>query len=363
MLGLADVSASAAACVGVPGFTDTLGLGDAQHVVIILIDGLGWNALQAHAGLAPCLSSPHHERSAISTVFPSTTPAGLGTLGTALLPGAHGLVGASFWLPEAEEILTPLHWNDGVTPVAVQPERTMFESAVQHGVEVTTVAPGAYSDSGLTRAVLRGGAYAAADSIAARVEAAHRLVRTASRTLTYVYWPDLDRTGHASGVSSNDWRAGLEEADRLVEQICEALPSGATAIVTADHGMVNCDERISIDDEVALSTGVMRVAGEPRMRHVYVRDGALADVCASWRHRLGSSVDVRTREEIVESGLLGDVELGIEERIGDLVAISRGTTALASSFDPRVSALRGQHGALTDDEMRIPAIIMRGSGT
>lgn len=362
MLGLADVSASAASCVGVPGFTDTLGMGEAQHAVIILIDGLGWNALQAHADLAPCLTSGLHESSGISTVFPSTTPAGLGTLGTALLPGAHGLVGASFWLPEAEEILTPLHWNDGVTPIAVQPERTMFERAMQHGVEVTTVAPGAYSNSGLTRAVLRGGAYAAADSISARVEATHRLVRTASRTLTYVYWPDLDRTGHACGVGSTEWRSGLRDADRLVAQIAEALPASATAVVTADHGMVNCDERISIDEEVALSTGVIRVAGEPRMRHVYVRDGALVDVCDAWRHRLGSSVDVRTREEIMESGLLGEVEPGIEDRIGDLVAISNGTTSLTSSFDPRVSSLRGQHGALTDDEMRIPAIIMRGNG-
>jgi predicted AlkP superfamily pyrophosphatase or phosphodiesterase len=240
VLGLADVSASAAACVGVPGFSDTLGVGDSQHVVIILIDGLGWNSLQGHRDLAPCLTSTLHDASEISTVFPSTTPAGLGTLGTALLPGAHGLVGASFWLPEVDEILTPLHWNDGVTPIAVQPERTMFESASHHGVEVTTVAPGAYSNSGLTRAVLRGGAYEAADSVASRVESTHRLVRASSRTLTYVYWPDLDRTGHAQGVGSAEWKAGLRDVDRLVAQIAEGLPSGATAIVTADHGTSTC---------------------------------------------------------------------------------------------------------------------------
>ena len=362
MRGLADVPASAAASLGIPGFSDTLGMGAAQHAVIILVDGLGWNSLITHRDLAPCLTSDRHLATEISTVFPSTTPAGLGTLGTGLLPGAHGLVGASFWLPEAEEILTPLHWNDGVTPLAVQPERTIFESASQHGVEVTTLAPGKYSDSGLTRAVLRGGTYEAAETIAARVEHAHRLVRSSTRTLTYVYWPDLDRTGHAKGVGSREWQSDLRQVDRLVEQISQSLPSNAVAIVTADHGMVNCDERVSIDDDPVLSAGIVRIAGEPRMRHVYVREGLVSEVAEAWRQRLEGRVDIRTREELIGSGLLGEVEFDIAERIGDFVAISRGTTALSSSFDTRVSALIGQHGALTDDEMRIPAIVMRGSG-
>ena len=87
------------------------------------------------------------------------------------------------------------------------------------------------------------------------------------------------------------------------------------------------------------------------------------EVVEAWRHRLGQRVEIRTREEIIDSGLLGEVEFEIAERIGDFVAISRGTTALSSSFDTRVSGLIGQHGALTDDEMRIPAIVMRGAGT
>lgn len=362
MRGLADIPASAAAALGVPGFADTLGVGPAQHVVMVLIDGLGWNSLQAHATVAPALTSDLHESSPISTVFPSTTPAGLATLGTGLLPGAHGMVGASFWLPESDQVLTPLHWNDGITPMAVQPEPTVFESAERHGIEVTTVAPGAYSDSGLTRAALRGGRYQAADTLAARVEHAHRLVRSSTRTLTYVYWADLDRTGHASGVGSTSWVDGLRIVDRLVEQIADALPSGAVALVTADHGMVNCEERISIDDDPVLAAGIVRIAGEPRMRHAYVREGAVDEVAAAWRHRLAGSVDVLTREELIDSGLLGEVELDVADRIGDIVAISRGTVALTSSFDRRVSALIGQHGATTDDEMRIPAIIMRGSG-
>lgn len=360
MLGLADVPASTAASLGVPGFQDSLGLGDAQHAIIILIDGMGWNSLHAHAHLAPCLTSGHHQAREISTVFPSTTPAGLGTVGTALLPGAHGLVGASFWLPEAEEVLTPLHWNDGVTPVAVQPEATVFERAERAGVHVTTIAPGAYRDSGLTRAALRGGDYLAAESLAERVELSRSAAPGWARALTYVYWAGLDRTGHAEGVGSVPWQRELEQVDHLVARLTESLPTGTVAVVTADHGMVNCDERISIEGDPILSAGVARIAGEPRMRHVYAQPGAESDVAAAWSERLAGRVDIRTRDEVAESGLLGDVEPDYLERLGDILAISRGTAALTSAFDTRVSSLIGQHGALTDDEMRIPAIVIRG---
>jgi hypothetical protein len=150
-------------------------------------------------------------------------------------------------------------------------------------------------------------------------------------------------------------------ADRLVAQIMEGLTANTVVIVTADHGMVNCDDRISIDDDPILSVGILRVAGEPRMRHVYAREGATTDAVDAWSERLAGKVDIRTREDLVDSGLLGVVDVEIAERIGDFVAISRGTTSLTSSFDPRVSTLIGQHGALTDDEMRIPAIVMRNN--
>jgi hypothetical protein len=185
-------------------------------------------------------------------------------------------------------------------------------------------------------------------------------VRSAARTLTYVYWADLDRTGHAHGVGSSRWTAELRQVDRLIEQISESLPADAVAIVTADHGMVNCDERISIEQDPMLAAGILRIAGEPRMRHLYVRDGAIDDVASAWRQRLSGRAEIRTRDELIDSGILGEVEPDIAERIGDVVAISHGTLCLTSDVDTRVSSLIGQHGAMTAEEMLSPAVIMRG---
>ncbi len=49
----------------------------------------------------------------------------------------------------------------------------------------------------------------------------------------------------------------------------------------------------------------------------------------------------------------------IEERIGDVMAVSTGSTMMASEVDSTVSRLLGQHGALTPDEVLIPALLHR----
>ena len=358
---LADVTPSAAAAIGVPGFADVLGLGPVQHVVVCLVDGLSWTALQAHRALAPAVTDL--AGGAIAAAFPTTTPVGLGSLGTGLLPGTHGLVGAAFELPETGEVLSPLQWGAHPTPVAVQPEPTVFERVARTGARVTTVAPGAYRDSGLTRAALRGAEYVPAEDIPSRVAALHQTQSTAERTFTYVYWPELDRTGHEFGLDSDQWRRALQRVDRLVAGLGDVLVPGSAMVVTADHGMVDCprEERIDVEADARLVAGVRRIAGEPRARHVYVHEGAQEDVRAAWAEVLGGAATVLSRRDLVEAGYFGDVDPGVADRIGDVMAIARGRAMLASVVDPTVSQLIGQHGALTDDELLIPALVRSAS--
>lgn len=359
---LAEVLPSACGALGLPGFVDSLGLTspDAppiQHVVILLVDGLGWHQLRAHPDLAPCLQG---DRS-ISAAFPSTTPVGLATLGTGVAPGMHGMVGAAFLLPETGTILHPLTWGDDPHPIAVQPERTVLERAEAAGAVVRSVGPRAFAQSGLTRAALRGGDYAGADSVGERI--AEACISHGMPTLTYVYWGDLDKTGHIHGVDSDAWREELRHVDALAARLRRALPADAALLVTADHGMVDSDEadRIDIDAIAALRHGVRRLAGEPRMRHVYARRDAAAEVMATWSDVLGSRAWVMSREGAVDCGLFGDVEADYAERIGDVVAIARDRTTLCSAqTDALVSSLRGQHGSTSPDEMSVPLTVLVG---
>ncbi len=360
---LAEVLPSAASVLGVPGFSDSLGLrdtvGEARHLVVLLVDGLGARQLAAHATLAPTLAGASGR--ALSACFPSTTPVGLGSLGTGRPPGMHGMVGASFLLPETGSLLHPLGWGDDPHPLAVQPDATVLERSAAAGVDVASVGPRAFAHSGLTRAVLRGGDYHGADSVGERIAALAR--PSGASSLTYAYWGDLDKTGHIHGVDSDAWREELRHVDALVAGMRRAMPPEAVLIVTADHGMVDCAEsdRVDIDALRPLREGVRRVAGEPRMRHVYARPGAAGEVAATWAETLGERAWVLGREAVVDMGLVGDVEADYAERLGDVLAVARGRHALCSDqVDGIVSSLRGQHGSVTPDEMQIPLLVLEG---
>ena len=358
-LGLGQVLTSAAAALGVERYSDDLGVGSCASAVVCLVDGLGATAIERHPEFFEALTDARG--GSIEAAFPTTTPTGLASLGTGLHPGEHGLVGASFLLPETGEVLSPLHWGHHPLPLAVQPEPTVFEVITQVGIHAVTMAPGAYSHSGLTAAVLRGSSYLEVETLADRAQALAAVLVKDEPTLVYLYWPALDRAGHEFGIASTQWQVAARDVGELLIRLRSELPTGVSMIVTADHGMIDATDRIWIEDHPALAHGVRVIAGEPRMRHVYTVDQP-EEVVRRWQDVVGEHALVLTRDSAIDRGLFGPVDPTIRDRIGDVVAISLTDTIMASHVvDERVSRLRGHHGALTDDERRIPALIVDGA--
>jgi hypothetical protein len=97
------------------------------------------------------------------------------------------------------------------------------------------------------------------------------------------------------------------------------------------------------------------------VRYLHVRDGAAADVQATWRAVLGERADVLSRDEAVTSGLFGAVRPEHAARIGDVVVVCTADTAVLATDrePPEVAQLVGFHGAATPAEMAIPLITIR----
>jgi hypothetical protein len=332
-------------------------------VAVLLVDGLGADLVRAHADLAPTLASLTGPAGDLSAPCPSTTPVSLATLATGLPPGAHGILGFVTAVPGEDRALNHVQWRDDPDPDVWQARRTVFEQAQAAGVPATAVGPYAYAGSGLTRAVYRGAAYTGAVShgdLCALV--LHSLAAT-PRALVYGYIPELDLTGHVRGIGSAAWRAQLAFVDRVVEQLVAGLPDDAALLVTADHGMLDVPDgtRFDLDEVPELADGVRLLAGEPRARYVHAEPGAASDVLDRWRGVLGDRAWVSSRDEAVASGVFGPVDDGVVERIGDVVALARGSWALVTPrLEPGPSRLIGYHGSLTATELAIPLLVARG---
>ena len=364
---LPDLMPSVAAALGVPGMANPLDLAPARRVCVLLIDGLGAGLLAAHAAEAPFLASLAPGREPIDAGFPATTATSMGSLGTGLPPGAHGLLGYEVAIPGSEGLLNLLSWDDTVDPRTWQPEETVFQRASADGVEVTQVGPARFEGSGLTVAAMRGGRFLAAESTGERVAAAAAALGRGRRSLVYAYYGHLDGTGHRSGCASLAWRLQLAHVDRMARQLAELLPPGGVLLVTADHGMVDVPVtgRVDLAVEPDLRAGVRLLAGEARARYVHALPGAAEDVLAAWRARLGGSAWVLSRDEAIEAGWFGPaVPDRLRGRIGDVVAAARERVSVVDSRRERAEqvALVGLHGSLSDDELLVPLLELRAPG-
>ena len=203
---LADVVPSVARALGVEldGHPAGLELPPAPSYVLFLVDGMGAELLARHAHVAPYLTSLVAEGSTGTAGVPSTTATSLTSLGTGLVPGAHGLVGFTARIPGTDRLLNHLWWDKGVDPEAWQPHPTAFGRLARAGVHVTSVNKRDFAGSGLTVASQRGATYVGADRVGERI-AATVSASAHEPSLTYVYDSDLDWTGHKFGVASTQW--------------------------------------------------------------------------------------------------------------------------------------------------------------
>ncbi|MBF4770346.1 alkaline phosphatase family protein [Nocardioides agariphilus] len=360
---LSEVVPAVGAAIGVKHRPEVvpggLVLPEAPAYVVFLVDGLGARLLQRHAEAAPYLSSLLATQEPGTSGVPSTTATSLSSLGTALPPGAHGLVGFTTRIPGTDRLLNALTWDKSVDPKQWQPHATAFTGLRLNGAAVTVINKREFRGSGLTVAAHRGADFVGADRVGERLAAA--VVASRERpSLTYLYDGDLDWTGHRYGVASAQWLQQLVMVDAEAEQLRESLPRDVRLMVVADHGMVDSptSARVDIDRELVLRDGLVLMGGEARFRHLYCRGGAVADVAETWRSVLGDRAEVLTREEAVGRGWFGAVEPLVLPRLGDVVVACRGDLAVVSTVDFSYEAsLVGLHGSLTADEMLIPMVV------
>ncbi|MBS9535290.1 alkaline phosphatase family protein [Mycobacterium sp. M1] len=371
---ICDILPSAAALLGVPGAEDVLGLadrvGDVNRVVLVLVDGLGYHLLpqlvEDASLLASVLAGRQTERAGrlteLACTFPSTTPTSLTSLGTGVPPGQHGILGFTVNVPGTERVLNHIFWRDDPAPADWQPVPTWFERLRDAGIDARAVLPDLFIGSGLTESAYRGAQFiptAKGERYAQRVSAE----LAAGPGLVYGYTAALDHAAHLSGIGSSHWHTAAARVDALLRHLVATLPGDAALLVTADHGGLNVppQARIDLDADPRLAAGVRVVAGEPRVRYLHTEPGAAPDVQAAWSGLLEGRAQVHSRDEAVAAGLFGPVRDEHLARIGDVVVVCTGDTAvLASAHEPKeVAGLVGFHGGLTPAETAIPLITFR----
>jgi Type I phosphodiesterase / nucleotide pyrophosphatase len=327
---------------------------DAEAVVLLVLDGLGWNALGKHADEMPELAAM--AGGPITTVLPATTASALTSITTGLAPAQHGILG--YRMLVGQEVLNVLRWSVQGGGRAPDPFDVQRHTAFL-GRAVPVVTKVEFRGSGFTQAHLRGGRFVGWHTTTALVE--HCLVEIeAGERLVYAYYPGVDSVAHEFGLHARVFRRELAAADALVAALLDALPARAALLVTADHGQVHLerDSWIAVPELAAMTTAM---AGDGRFRYLYARKGAARELLAAAREQVGAQAWVWSRAEVLDEGLLGTGATGsVPGRIGDVVLAARDAVAFVDPALPNEVQLRSGHGSLTPDEMLVPLVAAHG---
>ena len=358
LFGLSHLTNSIFNSLSTPMTTDYLNLGvSQQRECLVLIDGMGQDALDMYADQFTIFSQLKTQSKLVAN-FPSTTATSLSTLGTGVLPGVHGMLGYTVRVPRSDNrLLNALKWDERVDPVMWQKVPTLFERAVAAGVAVTHVAAKRYQATGFTQAALRGANYVGANTAEEMATAVGAALKSAP-AFVYTYLNTLDAAGHNDGVGSDKWLTALQQVADLIEKIISTVPAGTRVWITSDHGMVNSTKQSILGEDNKLLDNVTLIGGEPRARHIYLKDGAQTETILQWREFYKEQVQIFSKTDAIAANLFGDVvSEDAMERMGDLIAIPNDDLILVDPERIRQeSGMVGHHGGLTDLEINIPLL-------
>ncbi len=335
----------------VPSWLPAVAAG-AERVVLLVIDGLGWNQLATRRASTAALSGL--DGGPITTVAPSTTATALTSISTGLPPGEHGVMG--YRIAVHGEVLNVLRWNTsaGDARQTIPPNKIQIHPAFG-GQRPPVVTRAEFERSGFTLAHLDETRFTGYRTLGTLTAEVVRLARS-GEPFVYAYYEGLDKVSHEYGLGAQ-YDEELRWIDHLVATLLERLPSGTVLVVTADHGQVVVPPEHILELPGDVHTHVAAQSGEGRFRWLHARSGRSGALLEAAQGALGHAAWVRSRSEAIAEGWYGPVVTDAAAgRLGDVLLAAKGTYAFNDPNDTGPYLLVGRHGSLTDDEMLVPLL-------
>ncbi len=328
---------------------------DATQVVLLVLDGFGWEQLLERPHLAPTMRTL--AGGPITSVVPTTTATALTSITTGLTPAEHGVVGYRVHVGE-QEVMNVLRWRTETGDARTKVRPPVFQpSPAFAGRRVPVVTRAEFVSTGFTAAHLAGSPIRGWRMPSTLPVEVARLL-TEGEPLVYAYYDGIDKVAHEWGLDAH-YEAEVAAADHLVAGVLAALPAGAALLVTSDHGQVDVG-----DDTITLSPEIMAdvtfLSGEGRFRWLHARPGTVDRLAERASAAYGHVAWVRTREQVLAEGWLGGMPVPeVEQRLGDVALVAHAPVAFLDPADTGEVSLVSRHGSLTSAEMLVPLLARR----
>lgn len=356
---------------------------DFDHVLVVLVDGIGDKQLRWLRSMIP--DNPYFRRveaegveTRLTSIVPASTAAATTSIWTGVPAGRHGLIGYDTFLKQYGLVVNFLAYSPislmtkpglleltGTTAEEMIDVETMGEILTRQGVSVRSYLPIAISGSCLTRAQMRGAEIIPYRGFADLFASAQdKLSANANgKSLDFIYYNDFDTYNHLYGMTDERiWRGAddfLSGLDRMIAALQTKQVGRTLVLLTADHGHIPStpDRRRDWNYQPELMNLLtIRPTGENRLTYFYPRSRKEDELIRRIEEVYPGEFNLVDSERFLNDGIFGTGAFhpDVRNRIGDLIAIAKGTAFFW--WNPRPDRLQSRHGGLSADEMIVPLI-------
>ncbi|HHU72378.1 MAG TPA: hypothetical protein GXZ21_10155 [Clostridiales bacterium] len=319
-----------------------------NNVVVLLLDGMGMDALEYH------LEEDSFFRRNIlreySSVFPPTTTSSTTSMESGLTPMEHGWLGWSLYFSDIDKIVDAFINMEKDTEVPAAdyhvagryiPYKSIYDKIKEAGQA------GAYSVSHFGSNII--------ESFDELTDEIVRLCQTSERKYIYGYWEYPDSLMHTEGCYSPSVTNCIKEIQAKVEAMCDQL-NDTLLIVTADHGHGDLTHYVLRDYPKLVSMLKRPTAIEPRATAFFVKEEYIKEFPKEFKKEFGADFLLYLRDEVIEKEIFGHglIHPRFKEMVGDYLAVAIKDKGLVWSEESYQFA--SHHAGYTDREMRIPLI-------
>jgi len=347
---------------------DAQPLVNARNVVMLVIDGLGYEYLSQY----PDSHLYKHLHSKIMAVAPPTTTASVSTYLTGLAPQQHGLTGWFTYLRELGSVVTILPWvlraggpqlgESGRAATELLNLPSFFDRLA---VDTYSVMPDFLQGSEFNRMVSGQASLVPYATFQQCFDEIARLCRNTRKKYVYAYWAGFDMLAHGFGVGSGQVASHFFELDQAFEKLVDQLAgSDTTLLVSADHGFIDAppEKRIDLSDHPELKACLqVPLCGEPRFAYCYVRRDMRPRFEDYVEQNFSGIAQLYLSQDLVNENLygLGDAHPELAHRTGDYTLVMEDKHVMIDSLPGDTTPqLVGYHGGLSSQEIYVPLILV-----
>ncbi len=360
-----------------------------RHIVLILIDALGYLSFQEHQRdfqslINDALITP------ITSIFPSTTAAAIPTIHTGVLPKKHGLFEWHLYFPSIGQTINTLPFclrhsyqpdellKLGYSPTILIKQKTIYQTLLQNHIKSFCFNHRSYAKSAFSRISCKGSQIIPfvdlADLFANLTIAVSKIHQKYRKTYIYVYIDYLDTIAHRYGPQSPQYDAEIHQIANMMQTVfLEKTPrrylKDTLLIVTADHGQIGINPRqtIYLDRLRKLKRNLktdpqgkpILATGSSRDVFLHIKKGKGQQTINYLKKKLGDKADIySTKSETVKKTLFGPGRCSprFNRRLGEILILPRRDHIIQFSRKSSKNHKLGHHGGLTAEEMLIPFI-------